>query len=82
MVVKLCRDIAGCRRWVMYPCWRSNLSPSRSLALYNLGEVSKSSSVFDVGLFGLKETLCLLMSQGVVDSWIHFVLTVAPYTAH
>jgi len=49
-----------------------------------LGEVSKSSSLylFDVGLFGSKETLCLLLPQGVVDSWIRFVLTVGPYTTH
>jgi len=35
----------------------------------------------DVGLFGSKETLGLLLSQGVVGSWIHSVLTVCPYTA-
>jgi len=35
----------------------------------------------DVGLFGSKETLGLLLSQGVVGSWIHFVLTACPYTA-
>jgi len=77
----LCRSIVGCRLGVLYPCWRSNLSPSRSLALYNLGEVSKSSSAFDVRLFASKETFRLLLSQGVVGSWIHFVLTVSPYTA-
>jgi len=33
------RCIAGCRRGVLYMCWQSNLSPSRSLTLYNLGEV-------------------------------------------
>jgi len=61
---------------VLYPCWRSNLSPSRSL-------VSKSSSVhlLDVGLFGSKEMLCLLLLHGVVSSWIRSVLTVGPYTA-
>jgi len=37
---------------------------------YNLGEVSKSSSVylFGAGLLGSKETLCLLLLQGVVGS--------------
>jgi len=32
-----CRSITSCRRGDPYPCWRSNLPPSRSLALYNLG---------------------------------------------
>jgi len=77
-----CQSITGCKYGVLYPCWRSNLSLSRSLTLYILGEVSKSSSVFDVGQFGSKEILCLLLSQGVVGSWVHFVLTVGPYTAH
>jgi len=53
-----CRSIAGCRCGVLYPCWQSNLSPSRSLTLYNLGEVSKSSSIFDVGLFGSIHRCC------------------------
>jgi len=37
--------------------------------------------MFDVGLFGLKEALCLLLLQGVVVSWIRSVLTVGAYNA-
>jgi len=49
--------------------------------LHEVWVVSKYASVFDVGLFDTKETLCLLLSQGVVGFWIYFVLTVDPYTA-
>jgi hypothetical protein len=79
-LLAFCRSIAGCRCGVLYLCWQSNLSPSRSLTLYNLGEVSKSSSIFDVGLigsihrccfyflyhpFGLAYTLCGLTGLGL-----------------
>ena len=84
-MVAYCRSIMGCRCGVLYPCWRSNLSLSQSLTLYNFREVSKSSLVYlfdvNVGLFGSKEVLCLLMLQEVVGSWIRSVLTVGPYVA-
>jgi len=41
----------------------------------------RETLINDVGLFVSNETLCLLMLQGVVGSWIRSVLTVDPYTA-
>jgi len=51
-------------------CWKT---------IHTLGEVL--ISLFDVGLFSSKETLCLLLLQGVDDSWIRSVLTVGSYAA-
>jgi len=51
-------------------CWKTIHTPGETLI-----------NLFDVGLFSSKEAICFLLLQGVVGSWIRFVLTVGPYAA-
>ena len=70
-----CRNTVDCMRWGFV-----SMLAVESIAFTKM--VSKSSLVylFDVGLFGSKEMLCLLLLQGVVGSWICYTLTIGPYT--
>jgi hypothetical protein len=74
-----CRIIVGYRPGVLYPCWQYNLWPSWSLALYNLDEVSKSSSLYlmlvclarkrHYACCCRKELSCWLLVLGSIPCW-------------
>ena len=49
-------------------CWQTIHTPGETLI-----------SLFDVGMFSSKETLCLLLLHTVVGSCIRYVLMVGPY---
>jgi len=80
-----CHSIAGCRREILYPCWQSNLSPSRSLALYNTGGCFKIRiSLWCWTVWLERDTMlvvvarsCWFLDPSCVDGWsIHHTLDI------